>query len=101
MEIAQGECLSPYLCRDTIELEDRVISRHQQTRLTYYALDRKRNALARGLISAGVKKGDRVAISLGNNIEYAIVWVPEGDLGLGADARERQLMVFSNSAQSW
>lgn len=22
----------------------------------------------------GVKKGDRVAISLGNNIEYAIVW---------------------------
>ncbi|MCJ1465538.1 hypothetical protein MMC07_004156 [Pseudocyphellaria aurata] len=49
-----------------------VISRHQQTRLTYDALDRKSNALARGLTSVGVKKGDRVAISLGNNIENAI-----------------------------
>lgn len=49
-----------------------VISRHQQARLTYDALNRKSNVLARGLISAGVKKGDRVAISLGNSIEYAI-----------------------------
>lgn len=51
-----------------------VISRHQQTRLTYDALDIKSNAFARGLFKIGVKKGDRVAVSLGNNIEYAIVW---------------------------
>lgn len=54
----------------------RVISHHQQTRLTYGSLDRKSNALAQGLIRAGVRKGDRVAVSLGNSIEYAIV----GDL---------------------
>ncbi|KAF2803374.1 acyl-CoA synthetase/AMP-acid ligase-like protein II [Mytilinidion resinicola] len=48
-----------------------VISRHQQTRLTYEALDRDSNALARGLAALGVQKGDRVAVSLGNNIEYA------------------------------
>lgn len=71
--------LRPSVRLSTIELEDRVISRHQQARLTYDALNRKSNALARGLISAGVKKGDRVAISLGNSIEYAIVWVSEGD----------------------
>ncbi|KAL8687155.1 MAG: hypothetical protein Q9218_006595 [Villophora microphyllina] len=46
-----------------------VISRHQQTRLTYRELDRKSNALARGLRKLGVKKGDRVAISLGNNVD--------------------------------
>ncbi|KAF2171793.1 hypothetical protein M409DRAFT_18026 [Zasmidium cellare ATCC 36951] len=49
-----------------------VISRHQRTELTYDALDRKSNALARGLQSIGVKKGDRVSVSLGNNIEFAV-----------------------------
>lgn len=51
----------------------RVISRHQNTRLTYDGLHRKSNALAHGLENIGVKKGDRVAVSLGNNIEFAIV----------------------------
>lgn len=50
---------------------DAVISSHQQTRLTYDALDRDSNSLAQGLQKAGVRKGDRVAVSLGNNIEFA------------------------------
>ena len=50
-----------------------VISRHQGARLTYDALDKKSKAFAQGLLALGVKKGDRVAVMLGNNIEYAIV----------------------------
>ncbi|ORY17264.1 acyl-CoA synthetase/AMP-acid ligase-like protein II [Clohesyomyces aquaticus] len=50
---------------------DAVISHHQRTRLTYDALDRESNALARGLARLGVKKGERVAVSLGNNLEFA------------------------------
>ena len=50
-----------------------VISRHQSARLTYGALDKKSKAFAQGLLALGVKKGDRVAVMLGNNIEYAIV----------------------------
>lgn len=50
-----------------------VISRHQQTQLSYDGLDISSNALARGLASIGVTKGDRVAVSLGNNIEFATV----------------------------
>ncbi|OAX82019.1 hypothetical protein ACJ72_03630 [Emergomyces africanus] len=50
-----------------------VISRHQAQRLTYEELDRKSNSLARGLAAGGLLKGDRVAVSLGNSIEYAIV----------------------------
>ena len=50
-----------------------VISRHQGARLTYGALDNKSRAFAQGLLALGVKKGDRVAVMLGNNIEYAIV----------------------------
>ncbi|KAF2464356.1 acyl-CoA synthetase/AMP-acid ligase-like protein II [Lindgomyces ingoldianus] len=50
---------------------DAVISHHQRTRLTYDALDRDSNALSRGLARLGVKKGERVAVSLGNSIEYA------------------------------
>ncbi|KAL9097082.1 MAG: hypothetical protein Q9163_006387 [Psora crenata] len=49
-----------------------IVSRHQQIRLTYDGLDRKSDAMARGLLDRGVKKGDRVAVSLGNNVEYAI-----------------------------
>ena len=50
-----------------------MISHHQRTRLTYDALDRDSNALARGLQKIGVKQGDRVAVSLGNNVEFATV----------------------------
>ena len=34
---------------------------------------RDSNKLAKGLQNLGVKKGDRVAVSLGNNIEFATV----------------------------
>lgn len=50
-----------------------MVSKHQRQRLTYGELDQKSNALARGLAGIGVKKGDRVAVSLGNNIEFATV----------------------------
>jgi non-ribosomal peptide synthetase component E (peptide arylation enzyme) len=51
-----------------------VVSRHQRQRVTYHELDQKSNALARGLTGIGVRKGDRVAVSLGNNMEFATVW---------------------------
>lgn len=50
-----------------------VISRHQNKRLTYSQLDRDSNVLARGLQSLGVNKGDRVCVSLGNNLEFATI----------------------------
>ncbi|KAF2729566.1 acetyl-CoA synthetase-like protein [Polyplosphaeria fusca] len=50
---------------------DAVISHHQRIRLTYEKLDRDSNALAQGLARLGVKKGERVAVSLGNTIENA------------------------------
>lgn len=50
-----------------------VISRHQQKRLTYHQLDLDSNVVARGLQSLGIKKGDRVCVSLGNNLEFATI----------------------------
>ena len=50
-----------------------VISRHQQKRLTYQELDLDSNVLAKGLQSLGVRKGDRVCVQLGNNLEFATV----------------------------
>ncbi|PLB45851.1 putative AMP-binding enzyme [Aspergillus steynii IBT 23096] len=49
-----------------------VISKHQNDRATYAALDARSNALARGLESVGVRKGHRVAVMLGNSMEHAI-----------------------------
>jgi acyl-CoA synthetase (AMP-forming)/AMP-acid ligase II len=50
-----------------------VISKHQNVRLTYHELDLKSNVLAKGLQSLGIKKGDRVCVHLGNNIEFATI----------------------------
>ncbi|KIW27223.1 uncharacterized protein PV07_06982 [Cladophialophora immunda] len=50
-----------------------VISRHQNKRLTYHQLDLDSNVVAHGLQSLGVKKGDRVCVSLGNNLEFATI----------------------------
>lgn len=50
-----------------------VISRHQSKRLTYHELDQNSNVVAKGLQGVGVKKGDRVCVQLGNNIEFATV----------------------------
>ncbi|OJJ56996.1 hypothetical protein ASPSYDRAFT_154927 [Aspergillus sydowii CBS 593.65] len=50
-----------------------VISKHQNDRATYLDLDARSNALARGLESVGVRKGDRVGVMLGNSMEHATV----------------------------
>ncbi len=50
-----------------------VISRSQKTRLSYRELDEQSNVIAAGLRERGVSKGDRVAVSLGNCWEFAVV----------------------------
>ena len=50
-----------------------MVSRAQRKRLTYAELDHWSNAVANGLRASGVVKGDRVAVSLGNNVEFAVV----------------------------
>ncbi|KAL4920891.1 hypothetical protein BDW62DRAFT_151971 [Aspergillus aurantiobrunneus] len=50
-----------------------VISKHQNDKVTYFGLDVRSNALARGLESVGVRKGDRVGVMLGNSMEHATV----------------------------
>ncbi|TGO68346.1 hypothetical protein BOTNAR_0026g00330 [Botryotinia narcissicola] len=47
-----------------------LISRSQNTKLTYRELDEKSNVKAYGLRNLGVQKGDRVAVSLGNGWEF-------------------------------
>lgn len=46
-------------------------SASHETALSYYELDLLSNRLASSLRSLGVSKGDRVAVSLGNNAEFA------------------------------
>ncbi|KAH7312012.1 hypothetical protein BKA65DRAFT_468008 [Rhexocercosporidium sp. MPI-PUGE-AT-0058] len=50
-----------------------LISRSQKTRLTYRELDERSTALAFALRERGVKKGDRVAVMLGNGWECGVV----------------------------
>lgn len=60
-----------------------VISKHQNDRITYASLDTRSNALARGLESVGINKGDRVGVMLGNSMEYAVVCWTTSSFGIG------------------
>ncbi|KAK1700939.1 short-chain-fatty-acid-CoA ligase [Colletotrichum godetiae] len=51
------------------------------TILTYTALDALSNTLAHGLRSLGVRKGDRLAVSLGNGAEFAALTYAAFKLG--------------------
>jgi non-ribosomal peptide synthetase component E (peptide arylation enzyme) len=77
-----------------------VIARHQNATLTYQDLDVQSDALARGLERQGVQKGDRVAVMLGNSVEYCVVRtvIYEHDQNV-SDINHRLHMHFSNSEQ--
>lgn len=47
-----------------------VASDHQQKSLTYAEADTRSDDLARGFVALGAKQGDRIAILMGNEIEY-------------------------------
>ncbi|WZH41807.1 hypothetical protein QYS62_002765 [Fusarium acuminatum] len=56
--------------REAVIARSAGVDAHEST-LTYYALDSLSNSLAHSLSSLGVRKGDCVAISLGNGPEFA------------------------------
>ncbi|KAI1272913.1 hypothetical protein F5Y07DRAFT_412088 [Xylaria sp. FL0933] len=58
-----------------------VISDHQTKSLTYAQANNRSDQLAKGLASLGVQKGDRVAILMGNDIEYVEVFFACTKLG--------------------
>ncbi len=62
-------CRSPTTSADA--LPGVAVPASLETNLSYEALDLASNAIAHSLRSLGVKKGDRVAVSLGNNPEFA------------------------------
>jgi len=66
-----------------------VISRSQKTRLSYRELDERSNVIAAGLRERGVKKGERVAVSLGNSWEFAVVTYSLFKLGAILVSREQ------------
>ncbi|KAI0202327.1 hypothetical protein F4808DRAFT_458926 [Astrocystis sublimbata] len=58
-----------------------VASDHQNKSLTYAQANNRSDQLAKGLAYLGVKKGDRVAILMGNDIEYVEVFFACTKLG--------------------
>src|ERR687885_1305031 len=60
---------------------DAVISRHQDVRLSYAELDAAVNAVACGLLAAGIEKGDRVGIWAPNCVEWILVQFATAKIG--------------------
>lgn len=58
-----------------------VVSCHQGIRLTYSQLKQRVDQLARGLLSLGVKKGERVAVWSPNNVEWLTIQLATAEIG--------------------
>lgn len=51
----------------------RIAIKTPSSRLTYLELNRASDSLALGLLDLGIRNGDRIAITLGNCVPYAVV----------------------------
>jgi fatty-acyl-CoA synthase len=60
---------------------DALVARHQDVRWTYDELQEQVERAARGLLAAGVAKGDRVGIWSPNNAEWVVVQFATAKLG--------------------
>ena len=78
-----GETIGENLARTAAAhpSRDAVVSRHQDVRLSYAELDAAVDALASGLIGAGVARGDRVGIWAPNCVEWVLVQYATGRIG--------------------
>jgi fatty-acyl-CoA synthase len=78
-----GETIGANLERTAARFPDRdaLVDRQQQVRLTYAELDAEVDRLARGLIAAGIVKGDRVGIWAPNRSEWVLVQYATAKLG--------------------
>ena len=79
-----GETIGENLERAVARFGDReaLVVRHQDVRLTYAELDTHVNALARGLLGAGLAKGDRVGIWAPNCAEWVLTQFATAKAGI-------------------
>ena len=79
-----GETIGENLERAVARFGDReaLVVRHQGVRLTYAELDAQVDALARGLLGAGLVKGDRVGIWAPNCAEWVLVQFATAKAGI-------------------
>jgi fatty-acyl-CoA synthase len=79
-----GETIGENLERAVARFGDReaLVVRHQDVRLTYAELDERVDALARGLLGAGLNKGDRVGIWAPNCAEWVLVQYATAKAGI-------------------
>ncbi len=79
-----GETIGENLERTVARFGDReaLVVRHQDVRLTYRELNERVDALARGLLGAGLRKGDRVGIWAPNCAEWVLVQFATAKAGI-------------------
>src|SRR5919198_2734901 len=79
-----GETIGENLERAVARFGDReaLVVRHQDVRLTYAELDARVDALARGLLGAGLRKGDRAGIWAPNCAEWVVTQFATAKAGI-------------------
>src|SRR5919197_32579 len=78
-----GDTIGAHFQRTAARFAERpaLVSRHEGVRLTYADLDAAVNAWARGLLRAGIAKGDRVGIWAPNCTDWVLVQYATAKVG--------------------
>jgi acyl-CoA synthetase (AMP-forming)/AMP-acid ligase II len=69
------------LCRNAYKFPVKVAAEDRFRRITYGELNTRVNQLAHGLLSVGVRKGDSVAVLVGNRIEHLEILFATAKIG--------------------
>lgn len=76
-------CLGDILLKNAAEAPERTAVISGERSLTYRQLNEKSNRLANSLSGYGLGSGDRVAVLLGNSIDWLVTWYACHKLGIG------------------
>ena len=94
IEMVMGDALR----RNAYKYPLKIALRDSQRQITYGELNQRVNRLANGLLSKGIRKGDPVALLVGNRVEHIeilIALAKIGALGIPLDIKWRALEIAS------
>src|SRR5262245_64220814 len=69
------------LRRNAYKLPVKIAAQDRFRQITYSELNTRVNQLANGLLSVGVRKGDSVAVMVGNRVEHLEILFSTGRIG--------------------
>ena len=73
-ESSQSGLIHSFLENSAVRFPDKIAIIHDDVRVTYRGLNLQADSLAHHLVASGIGKGDRIALLLGNGVDYVTAY---------------------------